>query len=87
MKHTMEKYKKNLKVDNFYIYSYNTQVAEINHIEKSVTKLGWWSSTTSKHINYVAREYGYEIVSKDDQKEEYEEANNPESYYSAPSKI
>ena len=61
MKYSMPKYKQNLKVDNFFIYSYDTNVAEIDHIKKTVTKLGYWSVTTSKHINYVAREYGYEI--------------------------
>jgi len=64
MQYQMEKYKQNLKVDNFFIYSYGTKVAEINHIKKTVTKLGYWSVTTSKHINYVAREYNYEILNK-----------------------
>ncbi|QDP59727.1 MAG: hypothetical protein Unbinned2990contig1001_47 [Prokaryotic dsDNA virus sp.] len=68
MQYTMEKYKQNLKVDNFYIYSYNTQVAKIDHINKTITKLKWnvggrsSSPTTSKHINYVAREYNYTII-------------------------
>ena len=64
MRYTMEKYKQNLQVDNFYIYSYDTQVAEIDHTNKLIKKLGWWSSTTSKHINYVGREYNYKVVDK-----------------------
>ena len=56
MQYQMEKYKKNLKVGIFFIYSYGTQVAEIDHIKKTVTILEWWSRTTSKHINYVASE-------------------------------
>ena len=64
MQYTMPKYKKNLKVDNFFIYSYETQVAEIDHIEKTITILEYWSQTTTKHINYVAKEYGYEIINK-----------------------
>tara|TARA_R100001594_G_scaffold95140_1_gene129443 strand:+ start:891 stop:1079 length:189 start_codon:yes stop_codon:yes gene_type:complete len=62
MKHTMEKYKQNLMVDNNHIYSYNTQVAEIDHRNNKIIKLGWWGATTSKHINYVARVYGYEVI-------------------------
>ena len=71
MQYTMPKYKKNLKVDNFFIYSYDTQVAEIDRIKKTVTVLEWCvggrtsSPTTSKHINYVAKEYGYEILNKE----------------------
>ena len=67
MQYTMEKYKQNLKVDNNHVYSYNTQVAEIDHINKIITKLKWnadgksSSPTTSKHINYVANEYGYKV--------------------------
>ena len=64
MQYTMPKYKQNLKVDNFFIYSYNTQVAEIDHSAKTITILEWWSKTTSKHINYVAREYGYDVIGK-----------------------
>ena len=57
----MDKYKENLLVSDISIYSYLTEVAKINHKYKTITPLGWWSSTTSKHINYVAREYGYEV--------------------------
>ena len=57
---TLDKYKMNLKVDDAFVYSYDTKVATIDHINKRVKPLGWWSVTTSKHINYVAREYGYE---------------------------
>lgn len=46
-----------------YVYSYDTKVAEIDHLARTVIPLGYWSVTTSKHINYVAREYGYEVVS------------------------
>ena len=57
----MDKYKENLLVSDISIYSYLTEVAKINHKDKTITPLGWWSSTTSKHINYVAREYGYKV--------------------------
>ena len=59
---TLKKYKQNLKTDNNFIYSYNTKVAKINHENKSINILGWWSVTTSKHINYVASEYNYKLI-------------------------
>ena len=58
---TLEKYKQNLKVDYHNIWSYDTKVAEIDHNKRTITPLGWWSVTTSKHINYVGSEYGYEV--------------------------
>jgi hypothetical protein len=54
-----KKYKDNLSYDDKFIYSYNTKVAEINHKNKVVVPLGYWSVTTSKHINYAAKELGY----------------------------
>ena len=57
---TFEKYTQNLKQDGNYIISYNTKVAEINGTK--LIKLDWningmtSSPTTSKHINYAARE-------------------------------
>jgi hypothetical protein len=54
-----KKYKDNLSYDSKFIYSYNTKVAEINHKNKVVVPLGYWSVTTSKHINYAAKELGY----------------------------
>ena len=59
---TLDRYKMNLKTDDNFVYSYDTKVAEIDHINKQVTPLGWWSVTTSKHINYVASEYGYKVI-------------------------
>ena len=53
---TIEKYKNKLK---------HTEVAEINHATCTITPLGWWSVTTSKHINYVGSEYGYEVQKVD----------------------
>jgi len=60
-KWNLDKYKQNLRVDNESVYSYDTRVAHINHLDKTITPLGWWSVTTSKHINYVAGEYGYTL--------------------------
>ena len=58
---TFNRYKENLRVTDDAVYSYNTRVAEINHRDRTITPLGWWSVTTSKHINYVGLEYGYEV--------------------------
>jgi hypothetical protein len=59
MKHKFAKYKDNLSADDSYIYSYNTKVAKIDHKNKVVVPLGYWSVTTSKHINYAAAQMGY----------------------------
>jgi hypothetical protein len=58
----LRKYTENLRVDNDYIYSYDTKVATIDHEKREVTPLGWWSVTTSKHINYAAKEMGMRVV-------------------------
>jgi len=58
---TFEKYKQNLRATDNYVYSYNTKVAEIDHARRTITPLDWWSVTTSKHINYVGSEYGYQV--------------------------
>lgn len=59
-----KKYFKNLTVTNNMIISYTTHVANIDHLSQKVIRLGWWSMTTSKHINYVASELGYEVIDK-----------------------
>ena len=59
----LEKYKQNLKiVNNQDVISYTTKVAEIDHKNKQINQLGWWSVTTQKHINYVAKEYNYKLI-------------------------
>ena len=60
----MNRYKENLLVTDEAIFSYLTKVAKIDHINRIVTPLGWWSVTTSKHINYVANEYNYKVEGK-----------------------
>jgi hypothetical protein len=54
------KYKANLSYDDKFIYSYGTKVAKIH--PKTVEKLGYWSMTTSKHINYAAKELGKKVL-------------------------
>ena len=58
----LTRYKKNLKVVDDKIYSYNTHVATIDYRKQEIKKLGYWSSTTSKHINYVARELNFKTI-------------------------
>ena len=55
------KYRQNLSHDDFFVYSYNTKVAEIDIENKTLWKLGYWSSTTSKHINYAAKELNLRV--------------------------
>ena len=62
VKQSLPRYKANLKVDDNYVYSYDTKVASINHRDKTIKPLGWWSTTTSKHINYVGSQYGYKVL-------------------------
>lgn len=49
-----DKYKQNLRYEYPYVYSYETRVAEERN--GYLYKLGYWSKTTSKHINYAAKE-------------------------------
>ena len=63
---TFDRYKVNLRQIGNDIYSYDTHVAEIK--DGKLYKLKWRvngmtsSPTTSKHINYVARELNLEIA-------------------------
>ncbi len=59
---TFDRHKKNLREIGNEIWSYSTHVANLYHEDKQVHQLGWWSVTTQRHINYVAREYGYEVI-------------------------
>ena len=63
------KYTKNLKVEGNKVYSYNTHVATISG--SKLLRHGYWSATTSKHINHVADVYGLNVV--DGEKKEVEE--------------
>ena len=62
----LDKYKMNLRVIGNEIYSYNTLVAEI--IGDELHKIAWRvngitsSSTTSKHVNYVANELNLKLI-------------------------
>lgn len=71
---TLSRYKRNLAINGNKILSYGTHVATINFAEKTITRHGFWSSTTSKHINYVGK-YWNLIVLKETKKIEEEENN------------
>ena len=55
-----DKYKQNLRKEENYIWSYSTIVAKIKGTE--LHQLGYWSVTTQKHINYVARELNLTLI-------------------------
>ena len=70
----MKRYKQNLRVDENKVFSYNTHVATIKGGLLLIH--GYWSMTTSKHINYVASQYNLTKVKEEKPKEEKEEENN-----------
>ena len=65
----LPKYKKNLRVEKvaeqggwiYYIYSYDTLVATCIK-NQPLKQLGYWSTTTRKHINYVAQYFGISTI-------------------------
>ena len=57
---TLAKYKQNLSIRGYQVWSYNTHVATIDGNE--LEQLGWWSMTTQKHINYVANELNLKLI-------------------------
>jgi len=56
----LPKYKQNLTIQGNKVWSYTTHVATISGNE--LHQLGYWSQTTQKHINYVARELDLTLV-------------------------
>jgi hypothetical protein len=63
----LQKYKQNLKIEGNKVISYVTHVATIEYDENynktgNLIQLGWWSQTTQKHINYVARELNLNLI-------------------------
>ena len=58
----MLRYKQNLRVEGNKVFSYNTHVATIDRSKETLKQLGYWSMTTQKHINYVARFYGLTLI-------------------------
>tara|TARA_R110000823_G_scaffold315684_1_gene449679 strand:+ start:796 stop:984 length:189 start_codon:yes stop_codon:yes gene_type:complete len=58
----LDRYETNLRVRNNNIYSYDIKVAII--YDEHIEVLGYWSATTSKHINYCGEYYGKPILRK-----------------------
>ena len=58
----MKKYKQNLRLEGNKVISYVTHVATIKGNE--LHQLGYWSMTTQKHINYVAKEFNLNLIKK-----------------------
>ena len=66
----MDRYKENLHIEGNKVISYTTHVATIDSANRKLYVHGWWSVTTSKHINYVASQYG--LVKEEKKREETE---------------
>ena len=62
---TFRRYPENLQTVGDKIYSYGTHVATYKRgkgkIPAGVVAKGYWSTTTSKHINYAARQWGVKV--------------------------
>ena len=56
----LERYNQNLRIEGNKVISYITHVATIEGNE--LHQLGYWSMTTQKHINYVARELNLKLI-------------------------
>jgi len=56
----LEKYKENLSIRGNQVWSYTTHVATI--ADDKLYQLGYWSMTTQKHINYVAKQFDLELI-------------------------
>ena len=56
----LDKYKENLLLVGDEVYSYHTNVASIEG--NTLIQHGWWSITTQKHINYVAKELSLTLI-------------------------
>jgi hypothetical protein len=54
------RYQNNLKLVGYNVISYTTHVATIEG--STLRVLGYWSKTTTKHINFVAAELGLKKV-------------------------
>ena len=56
----MNRYKQNLRIEGNKVISYVTHVATIEG--DTLKQLGYWSMTTQKHINYVAKELNLKLI-------------------------
>ena len=56
----LARYKENLRIEGNKVWSYTTHVATIKF--QTLHQLGSWSSTTQRHINYVARKLKLTLI-------------------------
>lgn len=56
----LNRYNANLRIDGDRVISYSTHVATIEG--NMLRVLGYWSKTTTKHVNHVAAELGLKKV-------------------------
>lgn len=59
---TYDRYKENLKTIADTVYSYGTPVAVANWTERQLLVPHYHSVTTSRHINYIADEWGLKVI-------------------------
>ena len=61
-----DKYTRNLSVvhkeGHDYIKSYDTIVAKIDYDKRTIEVSKWYSMTTSKHINYAAKQLALKVI-------------------------
>ncbi len=57
---TFPSFKKNLRMDDFGLYSYRTKTADIDLDYRTVRSLGKWSPTGSRRYNYARALLGEE---------------------------
>lgn len=67
---TFPRYTENLQFVGSKIFSYGTHVASYKS-GKGIVEKGVWSSTTSKHVNYVARHWGLKVVKHKSRRRRY----------------
>ena len=58
----LARYRNYLRIDGDRVISYTTHVATIDRINDTLTLLGRFSKTTTKHTNYVAVQLGLRQV-------------------------
>ena len=68
---TFDRHKKNLRQVGDKIYSYDTHVATLmyqaDNLQYKLHQHGWWSVTTQRHINYVAKYYDIKVIKDTEQ--------------------
>ena len=65
LKRDISKSSKKLYFFEFHVVSYKTYVAYINPVKKQVEYSQKYSNTTSRHINYIAKQLGFDVVKVD----------------------